>query len=281
MWGQVYCVAQQSIKVHRATQITDRLSKSSSYSPWQLLRLSFNRAVFPSCFDCKTRRCRVSTIFPKDTILGGEISTSLRFFLLLSQHFPFLNRASSCSLWCSPSVPLHQTQAFELCHPSQAPQVPPVTSGQGTLSGFHHPSGLVPAVASLPSAMPRAGRSACPVGPLHPPPAALDTGDVHTTESQNHRLGEAGRDHGGSSAPTSLLEQGHSRACNTGLHPDGSGVSPLREISHPFCSSAWSLVKFFLIFSVRLASFPIAWHHHPLGTILLAPPFRFPLNVLF
>lgn len=72
----------QSTKVHRITQITDRLSKSSSYSPWKLLRLSSNTVVFPSCFDwshCKTCSCRVSTIFPTETILGGEISTSHRF----------------------------------------------------------------------------------------------------------------------------------------------------------------------------------------------------------
>lgn len=39
---------------------------------------------------------------------------------------------------------------------------------------------------------------------------------------QNQRVGQAGRDHGGSSGQTFLLKQGHPRACCTRLCPDGS-----------------------------------------------------------
>ena len=37
----------------------------------------------------------------------------------------------------------------------------------------------------------------------------------------------------GSSGPTSLLQQGHPRAQGTGLCPEGSGISPVRETPCP------------------------------------------------
>lgn len=42
---------------------------------------------------------------------------------------------------------------------------------------------------------------------------------------QNHRVSQVGRDHRWLSGPTFLPKQGHPRACCTGLHPDGSGIS--------------------------------------------------------
>lgn len=39
---------------------------------------------------------------------------------------------------------------------------------------------------------------------------------------QQHRLGEAGRNHSGSCGPTSLLQQGCPRTHFTGLYPDSS-----------------------------------------------------------
>lgn len=42
--------------------------------------------------------------------------------------------------------------------------------------------------------------------------------------AQNHRVGDDGRDHSGSSAPTPLPRQDHPRAHGTGLRPDGSEI---------------------------------------------------------
>lgn len=52
--------------------------------------------------------------------------------------------------------------------------------------------------------------------------------DRHTTETSD-RVAQVERDHSGSSGPSSLLKQGHLGAHGTGLHPDGSRISPVRE----------------------------------------------------
>lgn len=53
--------------------------------------------------------------------------------------------------------------------------------------------------------------------------------------SQNLRMGKGGRDHSGSSGPSSLLQQGHPRAM--GFCPDRTGISQVREAPH----SLWSV----------------------------------------
>lgn len=60
-----------------------------------------------------------------------------------------------------------------------------------------------------------------------------------------------GRDHSGLYSPTSLLKQGHLRAQGTRLHPDGSGISPVREPPVPLgnlfqCLVAHTIKKSFL-----------------------------------
>lgn len=59
--------------------------------------------------------------------------------------------------------------------------------------------------------------------------------------SQNHKLGQFGRDHSVSYCPTSPLNQGHPNAQDTGLCPDGSWMFPVRNTRQPLwttCSSA-------------------------------------------
>lgn len=92
--------------------------------------------------------------------------------------------------------------------------------------------------------------------------------------SQNHRMGQVGSDHSGSSGPVSLIKQGHLRAHGTGLCPDGSGLSPVEETPHPLwatCSSVQSLHSKEVLPHIQvelpghqflpIASCPIAWHH--------------------
>lgn len=87
-----------------------------------------------------------------------------------------------------------------------------------------------------------------------------------------HRMGWVGREHSGSSGPTSLPKQGHSRVHGTGLHPDGSGLSPVKETSQPCwatCSSAWPPAEVLPHIQVELpvlqvlltVSCPVAGHH--------------------
>lgn len=52
----------------------------------------------------------------------------------------------------------------------------------------------------------------------------------------NHRItgmGQMGRDDSGSPCLTSLHKLGHPRTHGTELHPDGSGLSPVRVAPHP------------------------------------------------
>lgn len=70
-------------------------------------------------------------------------------------------------------------------------------------------------------------------------------------EGQNPRMGPVRRHRRGSPGPTSFLKQGHPGACGTGLRPDRSGVSPLRQIPKPVCairSHVQFLLMFFLMF---------------------------------
>lgn len=46
-------------------------------------------------------------------------------------------------------------------------------------------------------------------------------------------MGQVGRDCSGVSGTVSLLQQTHFRAQDTGLCPDSSGISPVRETQHP------------------------------------------------
>lgn len=62
----------------------------------------------------------------------------------------------------------------------------------------------------------------------------------NSTISQNHRMGQVGKDHSGPFGPTSLLKQGYPTAYCTGLHPDSSWILPVGETPHPLCSSARS-----------------------------------------
>ena len=62
-------------------------------------------------------------------------------------------------------------------------------------------------------------------------------------KSQNHRIYQVGKNPSGPSGRSSLLRQGHLRPHGTGLHADGSWISPVMEIPQPLweiCSSAWS-----------------------------------------
>lgn len=53
------------------------------------------------------------------------------------------------------------------------------------------------------------------------------------TSLQNHRVVHVGRDHTGSSGPTSLLTLGLPRSQGTGLCPNGSGITPVKETPQP------------------------------------------------
>lgn len=52
-------------------------------------------------------------------------------------------------------------------------------------------------------------------------------------EPRNPRMGQAGREHGGSPGPSSLLQPAQSTG--TGLYLDGSGISSVRDTPYPPC----------------------------------------------
>lgn len=70
---------------------------------------------------------------------------------------------------------------------------------------------------------------------------------------ENHRMSQVGREHSDSSGPTSLLKHAYLRARFTGLHPDVSGILPVRKMAHPLwavfqCMITRTVKKLFLIF---------------------------------
>lgn len=68
------------------------------------------------------------------------------------------------------------------------------------------------------------------------------------TKSLCHRMGQAGRDHSGSSDPTSLLRQSHPRAHGAGLCPDSSWISPAKENLQPL----WAICCIFVLSALSL-----------------------------
>lgn len=117
----------------------------------------------------------------------------------------------------------------------------------------------------------------------------VDLWEPRVDRSHNRRLFETGRDHSWSSGPSSMLKQGHTRAHGTGLCPDGSWRSPMRDTTIYLknllqCPVTCTVEKFFLNIQVKLIflyslsscclALGRAWLH-----LFMKPPFRY-LQVL-
>lgn len=66
-------------------------------------------------------------------------------------------------------------------------------------------------------------------------------------------MSQVGSEHSESSGPTSLLKHACPRARFTGLHPDVSGILPVRKMPHPLwavfqCVITRTVKKLFLLF---------------------------------
>lgn len=102
----------------------------------------------------------------------------------------------------------------------------------GTARDHPRPSGTVGPQLRSPKFPPGSARAS--PGEQFPPPArasrpaalrAAGSSPGSATEAPSHRVGQDGRDLGGSPGPASLLKHS-ARAHGTGLQPDGSGMSP-------------------------------------------------------